>query len=308
MKYLILSFNDAGWFPNNKRGTKDRAYDTVIEKNKFNVYTAQRDELPSFAEPITLYHISNMLHVLFGERPKPSLRKSTIPVVEDIWNMAKIGFIKIYPYTYQQKDGEKKPITEIIKTKKPMHNAHSTNDIATWVRLKAHLGNNFDYVLSLLKTILKRDDIMNQRLLTVIELLKPYIIVDDNTLNYVGAEFNTLITFLRENKKSKLINLFSLGYEVTGQGVIVVRPHGMANASYPNKITLMGGIDNICKLSGEIIIPITDDYWINRLATSKGFATILDGGVVKVKQLTTRLSEDYISSFIPVETLSNQYN
>ena len=67
--YLILTFKNAGWFPNN-RGN-DRISD--ITGNR------KRNGSKQYVEPISSFHISNMLHVLLGERPKPSLRKTTVP-------------------------------------------------------------------------------------------------------------------------------------------------------------------------------------------------------------------------------------
>ncbi len=37
----------------------------------------QRRDTLFYKEPVTVHQVSNVLHVLFGERPKPSIRELT---------------------------------------------------------------------------------------------------------------------------------------------------------------------------------------------------------------------------------------
>jgi len=64
-KYLMLDFKNASLIRCHK-GTKDKIIDPVGDQ-----YKTDRSVDMEFVEPITVQQISNMLHVLFGERPKP---------------------------------------------------------------------------------------------------------------------------------------------------------------------------------------------------------------------------------------------
>ena len=95
MKYLILEFNNAGFFINH-RGTKDKIYD--IDGSR------KRSNQDNFEEPIHVNHISNMIHVLFGERPAPSNRFTFYGRVDYLFEKAQNSFIKIETYLfYNQK-------------------------------------------------------------------------------------------------------------------------------------------------------------------------------------------------------------
>jgi hypothetical protein len=309
MKYLVLSFKNAGWFPNNKRGSKDHTYEVYFDekKNGFFVKRDNRKNIPSYVEPITIHHVSNMLHVLFGERPKPSLRKTPIPKVDDIFNIAKNSYLKIDNYQYSNNKGDNFPVTEIIKTKKSVHNSHVDDNFETWVRLRLFLGNDFEYVLSELKQILNDDDLLNKTLKETVVLIKKNILIENNSTIFKNKKLEELILFLKEKRKQPIVNLF-VGYNFNKKGDVVEAKHAMGDGTYPNKLTLMGGIEKICRLSGEIIVPIENEFWIEKLNKSKGFAKILDGGLVTVKKYTNRINNNLLNSFTKISELTTEIN
>jgi len=312
MEYIVLSFKNAGWFPNNKRGSKDHVYEIDYDEKKKVFFTKKekRNDIPSYVTPITIHHISNVLHVLFGERPKPSLRTTPIPKIDDIFDLAKNSYLKIDKYQYTNKNGVSFPITEIIKTKKSTHDSHLPEDnFETWVRLRNFLGIHFQFVFDKLKILLDDNNLLNKPLKNVVSLVRKYVYVENNTIKYKSTLLEEIVSFLKEKRKQPIINLF-LGFNLDKNGNVVEAKHAMGNAFYPNKITLMGGIEKICWLSGKIIVPIGDnsDFWIKKLNKSKGFAKILDGGIVNIEDIISNINKDYLNGYINVSEISLNIN
>ena len=113
MKYLKLGFRDAGFF--RSPDTKDYVLDIDGQK--------KRGTCKRYVSPITSHHISNMLHVLMGERPKASLRKTLIERQEDIFEIANNSYLKIDSFVASNKNGEYYP-GESITTKKTVFNSY----------------------------------------------------------------------------------------------------------------------------------------------------------------------------------------
>ena len=84
--FLILKFRNAGLFRKHFN-TKDKIWDIDGSRDR-------KDE-PEFVEPITVHQVSNMLHVLFGERPKSTVRKSAYDRLEYYFDKASDSYIKI---------------------------------------------------------------------------------------------------------------------------------------------------------------------------------------------------------------------
>jgi hypothetical protein len=118
MKYLILDFKDAGWFSTPNKYSKDFY-------NSCGVYFARKG-LPQYKEPITYHQISGMLHVLLGERPKPSLRSSVIEEIPEILELAKNSYIKITSfYEYETINGNEIVAKESFRERKSVWNSYS---------------------------------------------------------------------------------------------------------------------------------------------------------------------------------------
>jgi hypothetical protein len=88
-KFLFLEFKNAGFFKKHKR-TKDKIFDLSSTRNR-------KDE-EEFEEPITYFQVSNILHVLFGERPVPSIRESLYSRNEYLVQKSLNSYIKINSY------------------------------------------------------------------------------------------------------------------------------------------------------------------------------------------------------------------
>lgn len=49
-------------------------------------------------------------------------------------------------------------------------------------------------------------------------------------------------------------------------------------------LTIVRGVDKIAKLEGQILVPVSDED-LEKLRNNKGTATILDGGLVYIKDV-----------------------
>lgn len=267
-KFLVLAFENAGWFYNNKY---NKSKDFVFKNHNIS---EKRSEFGKYFEsPITLNHISNVLHVLFGERPVSSFREYDLldgtPIVttnEEIVEMAGNGWIKI-----NNKYNVKK--LELIQTKKAVYNSYDkSKSILYWEKLK-HILN---------------PELYNE----FIELVKKVLDTEyplENTLEY------TIDNIRKNHKDNELVKAFC-------EELVNKRKKLVANILIEDndeefykkkseiyRSTVNTGIEHLIRLSGEIIIEIKDDKWIQKLRSNSGTATILDGGLVFIKYLINSL-------------------
>jgi len=281
MKYLFLEFKNAGWF-NTSKETKDYVFDI---KDQY-----QRVNTQKFKEPITYYQVSNMLCVLMGERPKPSLRFSYIEKNNDIINIAKKSLIKINDYQYEYNE-KKYVINELLRTKKAVWNSDDKeNDLVYWKRLNIFLGNDlYNSFIDLAKVLLKTNDIYQYTVMECFKILN----YSEYQNNFLMIEFKKI---LKKNGKSPVIHLLE-NYSV---------PHFM-NKNDLTKITTNSGITKIIRLSGNIAIPI-NDWVINKIKNSKGCATLLDGGFVKIIGIKydEEINSDYFNDYKKLDEISTE--
>jgi len=261
-KYLILEFKNAGYFTN--KMTKDFIFELSVKTPRIGSLIRK--------EPITVNQVSNVLHVLFGERPVPSNREVVFDKVDYYYQMALKSYLNIntpkIPTIFSK--GVKDFASETIHVKKSVHNSWSKADFVYWERFSKLLGvdllNDFKQVLSDLFNV---PDISEKY--TVIELrneIKSRGMLNNETLK-------SLFKKMIHNKKTPLVMYFTdeKKYEKRKSDI---------NSSSNTRLTVNSGIEKITKISGEIIVPVTDED-IVKLRNSKGCATILDGGLVFIK-------------------------
>lgn len=169
-KYLHIIFNSAKLFPR-KRESSDFIVDfSVKEHNRYK--TISRNNLPRFAKPITVNHISNMLHVLMNERPIPSFRTVQYKRVDKYYDMANNSLLKFttlnrvkiddkhYAYdVINPLDDIEIDATEKIQIRKSVHDSFSKSDNGIyWERLRRYLEpNEFNEMIRLMNIITNYD-------------------------------------------------------------------------------------------------------------------------------------------------------
>ena len=198
MKYLFLKFENAGFFKD-QRWTKDRVYYTDENKNLVN---SRRVDFIQYVEPITVNHISNALHVLMGERPKASLRKTSIERIEDIFRLANDGYLKITTPLITDERGDYYP-TETITVRKSVYNSFQKMFHITKELVKRLLGDDLNTQLFALLDKLFDQNVSEKY--TMIEIID---IVNEKHVNNI--EFIEFIDLLRAGGKTPLINHFKM--------------------------------------------------------------------------------------------------
>src|SRR5208283_3099400 len=71
-------------------------------------------------------HISNLLHVLMGERPSPSLRISLIESIATIKTLADKAFVSVESIVRQSKNRPEEYLTECKSVRKSVPNSWNT--------------------------------------------------------------------------------------------------------------------------------------------------------------------------------------
>lgn len=250
MKYLHLKFDGARVIRTH-RNTKDVFVDYRID-NKENRRKRSLIDDPNISAPMNVSHVSNMLHVLLGERPVPSRRESKMVVDQSIYELANSSLIRIdNNLKYVKSRGTYEPITEKIKTQKSLWNSYNANISPNWEYIRINLEDRAPILFEYLESISK--GCTSVPLEDAIEIIKT--VITEEQLKFLDTNFKimyySLTNSIAEFSKSK------------------------------KKITLSSGIDNMEVYNGELIIPITSEQ-LERIQNGSGSATLLDGGLVSI--------------------------
>ncbi len=291
-KYLILNFRDAKLFRKfNKdkvnRRCKDFSFDVVTGKYK------SRDFLPAFVEPITVHQVSNMLHVLFNERPVPSFRQCLYPRVDRYFEMAQNSYLKI-DTPKLNRDGEDY-YYETNHVKKGVHDSWNPAPRVNWEIVRRFMDDE-------------------EKLKIFINKLNEVLDVNSESLSFlniremvgnlsIDKRLSLYDTILDLKNVTAMIDYFG---SYKGDGVFI-KPVDCAITRRYNKMTQLVnmGLETSINLSGQIIVPVTEED-ITRLKTiSKGCATILDGGMVWIDSVKDG-SNISVEDFIQVKNISDE--
>ena len=295
-RYLHLKFIDATV---NIRNKTDKRGTVVV--NELGVYKLVPPAETAYENPIGVSQVSNMLHVMLSCVPKPTYRKSIIPRIDRIYEIAKNARIKYY-------DNCDKHINEIAEFNQTAKAAWNSNAmIKTILDGKEHNGfYRWNYLLRLFEGFeSEKEELLN--------FFAEVLGVDDVIQSYTFAEF--VKEFRKHVDEERVIDFYENWLEedtgeVNGKGRSIKNknllgspfiyaifgkcPDGDGKGSNTN-VTTKEGLERQtplvyshgtatkkAKLSGEIIIPFDDDEIYQQLIENGRIPTILDGGVVEV--------------------------
>lgn len=282
MYYLRLKFKNAILYNGgNKNYTKD-----------IDGFITCRTSL-SLGDSIHKNHISNVLHVLFGERPVPSLRECVYDKVPTLFDLADRCYLRIdNPMRYNKTLDKMEYICEIVQTKKSLSNSYNPDVKLNWFIIQQYFGYKYKDFMIFIEKISGIDNIRRKFYATDLEiLLNPYKV---DILNYVS----------QINKKAFYRALF--GDPRTGDKKKTDISSMTASTIDPNALlTVNNGITTIINFYGEILVPLTDEQLELFRLVSTGSATLLDGGGVYVDEILSEhdLSEKTIETFKKVSEL-----
>lgn len=287
-RYIKFRFENAKVFPKNK-WTKDFVSNLSVDnKGKFYYGRSKRggDNTTSFKSPITINHVSNMLHTLVGERPVPSFRYVFYGKQENIFNIAKESFIKIdSPKINVLREGVEYDefIPENICIDKSPFDAWSKPSKLHWFKIKQYMRQDYDDFISILNESLG----YNVTKYPFEDLRMGY--------NKFGYKLDPVIDFLSSKRRTPIINFMT---KETFQ-----RSEVTSSVAAGLGETVNNGVDVVNILSGEIIIPYTDEFY-NKMITST--TNILDGGYVEMVGIYYGDEISDINEFKHISEFSNE--
>lgn len=286
--YLHLKFENAKLFAGK-----------YFDKKKFNKRYNPVDDSTyekqglTFVEPITIHQISNIIHVLFGERPVPTLRASVYDKNEYYFNIAKKSFIKLNNNSYI-KDDKNIIFSETTTVMKYKHNAHSNDNRTCWEYIRRYLGDdNLSIFINKLNNILKIKNVDTIPINYVRDMLVEY---------QSSSEYVDLIEWLKSNKKLAVNGFLQFKSDMNQ-----FSPNNNSkNILDSTKLTYINGVDSVVKYSGELIIPITHNDLNHIKSVSTGVMSLLDGGLVYI----VGVKNDFMPiNFVEVKHISlEEYN
>jgi hypothetical protein len=292
-KYLILNFKDAKLFRKDRVSDNKRCKD--ISFTSYNSTIKKRKDIEPFVEPITVHQISNMLHVLFNERPVPSNRKVFYERNEVYFNAAQNSYIRIDTPKFHNKLLEKDVYhMEFIQTNKALDNAWSMMITLNWRMVQDYIDNSekFNTFVTDLNYCLGFD-----------AKTKPFMKIVDDVQN---VETNRRLEFY-----NKITNLGGCGALIYAFGRYkngsFEQPDPSKMTSTRNRLarTTVNGVDNFASLHGQILVPVTDEMIDVLNTNSKGSATLLDNGLVWIDTIKNDTAVS-IDEFTKVSDISDE--
>ncbi len=319
MKYIILSFKDAGLWLSKPKNIKDCVFDAFVYKNgkkwmKRNEHPLARNTILNLFDEnlfdkslIGFEQVSNMLHVLCGCRPVPTYKETFRKRQTFIDEITKNVWCKVTNSLYfTDKNDIKRPIYEIVQGRKFVPNANR-NDIGTYSLL---LDKRFDGDYFTWDTFKKRLYYTDEcQYNFIINKLKEWYGKDSFSKDYSLVD---LLVYLSVNKglKDEMLDFFKLNktYDIFSKIVKYAvdnekyKVTGFNNAKESNEnynlaklVVNYSPLYKLC-ISGEFIIPIKDDKIYNIIMNGVRFCTFLEKGVVSIKDTTDYIDEDYLES------------
>ncbi|MFW6272242.1 MAG: hypothetical protein ACOC2U_00465 [bacterium] len=292
-KYLILNFKDAKLFRKDRVSDNKRCKD--ISFTSYNSKIQKRKDIEPFVEPITVHQISNMLHVLFNERPVPSHRKVLYERNDVYFNAALNSYIKIDTPKFYNKSIDKDVYHfEFIQTNKALHNAWSMMVTLNWKMVEEYMDSS---------------DKFN----TFVSELNKQLGFDSKS-----KPFNNIIKDVQNLSDHNRLELYEVISNLGGCGALIYVFGQYKNGKFedskpstlsstPNRMarTTVNGVDEYASLWGKIIVPVTDEMIRTLENNSKGNATLLDGGFVWIDSIKNGATVS-IDEFTKVSDISDE--
>lgn len=306
--YVVVSFKNAKLCINKSKAVKDYVFDSFqaekwMKRSEHDL--AKETILYSFDENlhnklIRFEPISNMLHVLCGERPVPTFRHTFRKRIKELDEIALNCYYKIDNlFCYGDKN---KVITEITQGKKFVPNANASNALETvtdsglvfcgeitWstFRQKYYYYDNEKY-----KSIIsKLEEWTND---TFDSLYKKYTLID--LLLYLAYDMNLkdeMIEFFQENKIMPFVHI--VNKNLTDAASFTNAAKSVNNFNLARRVVNSAPLYKV-NLNGTFIFEINDERIVKAIECGNRFATYLDGGLARVIAFKDEIDLEFLES------------
>jgi len=304
MKALVVRILDAGVFKDPRRS---RSQDKMVD---INGKTSRYDKRSRLSTPylqvssgaLSYKHVANLLRVLFGQRPVPTIRNVHESFTGDPYyeKLAKKTRIKIetpiisrekYPSTYPE---------EILTTTKSIKDSWQTST------RPYYLDNNYVQIKGglLYPDRLKRflgDELYNKFKKLVSKFGSYRTITEAIELLNKNKNNSEVIAFCNECKKEKKTSLANM---ILNTNVVSITIHAATvGTSNLNTLMVLGSPEIIEKFRAILYVPVEDSD-IEKIKQATGIATFLEGGYAFVDGI-----EDWseLLEIDTVETVEGKY-
>lgn len=297
-KALLIKFDNAAVF-RNRKPSNDKLFigDKRIARGDAPLIDVEEGELDA-------RHVSNLLHVLMGERPIPSFRPTAAKPDPDIENASRSARYRL----------EEVSTKETKACRKAVQNAWQTETIAYTLdgasipveggvlyprRLKRFLGDALHSEFVKLAAELKSEQGIQGKITTqgAIELLNACK-KDKRVSAFCAA--------CRAAKRTDLANIIEGSSKARSSSV------QRGCGSKLNLLLVGSGPEKVSRYKGTIYIPLSSDEMLSRVGNGCGVATFLEGGMASiagVEEWSTDLVHDAksvklnpIKGNVPIQT------
>jgi hypothetical protein len=298
MKSLVIKIKDASIF---KPPSVSRSQDKVLDiggkdnyKSRYNKRTKECTPYVSIpAGQLSIKHVSNLLRVLWGERPVPSMRAISKEFIGDLYfdTLAKETRVEVSTPIFDDKKGysHDKPYypEETATIRKSIGDSYQTATRTYFLD-----GKNVQIKGGLLYSDRLRYYIGEELYREFIDLVDKYgdspTIQGKLELLNVNKDKNDVIKFC---KKCKNENRTSISNIILNSGIDSITFHTYSSKHPLTCLMTCGGVDIKENFSCNIYVPVSDDD-LRRVKSGPGVATFLEGGIATVEyveELSTEL-------------------
>ena len=263
-KALIVKFKNARIFSDPRRSS-----DKMISgKKKIKRSIAPRIIVPEGT--LDTRHVSNLLHVLAGERPVPSLRKSCMKRDQQIYDLARESLVKVEEISRDETKTVRKAVKDSWNTVTLWYHLNGKDvrikgGLIYHDRLRRYLGNDlYERLLDVLKEVSGcNDPRCDFSAHEAIEYL--------NARNH-DKRVVSLIAQCRISQRSSIANLLEPNGNIASIDI------HQGTGCKLNTLVVNSGVEKVRSISGTVYVPIKSEVMLARFRHGGGVATFLEGG------------------------------
>ncbi len=289
MKALIIKIEAAGIYPDPRisrknRYTSDYVYDDNGKRKRF-ANTEATPYLSVSPNTFSIKHVANLLRVLCGQRPVPTLRKTSIisdSFYEDVAKGARV---------FIENDLLEESVTQIKSVMDSFNKSEASYFLNGKTVLKKGGLMYWDRIKRFLGSYLYRDMIN-----TLKDIRAQQGITGPQAIETLNKEKNhpSVINFCQNCEDSSKKSMSDLIKGIKDQSTI-----HCGTGSKLNLLLVGRGIEKVSKVTATIAIPVPEEI-INQLNEGSGVATFLEGGFAYIEDIED-WSELLESDTVPVE-------
>lgn len=285
MKALLIKVEGAGIYKDPRVShSSDFMYDDNGKRRRFSERAKEATPYLSISpNTFSIKHVANLLRVLCGQRPVPTLRKTNIIGDPSYENVARKARVHINNDLFEETVTQIKSIKDSYNKSEAVYFLNGKiilkkGGLMYWDRIKRFLGMSlYEEMIGTLKEIGAPSNITGPQAIEILNKNKDHFSVINFCQNCKG--------------KKSMVDL------IDG-----IKDQSSVHQGTGNKLNILlvgRGIEKVSKVTAMIAIPLPEEM-INQLNEGSGVATFLEGGFAYIEDIED-WSELLESDTVPVE-------